>query len=384
MTAMNAAAVVQPDPERAASGQSGGSKLAGLLSLAHEPSSAKRRELLREVTDLFFATAPGHGRSEIEAFDGVLLKLAADMEAEVRAELSGRMADAERPPMGLVRTLAADEADVAAPLLIRSTALGEADLLALARHRGQEHLRLISRRSDLTVAVADVIVERGDDATLGALLVNKQAPLSRQASERVVDRAAANPSLHQAVVDRHDLPVDLLNEMYFVVEARLRESILRRNAALDPVELEAALEAGRKRLAARDGALPADYAQAEAQVRALKARGALGPSVLAGFLRHGEQVKFLVALSELSDVDFHTARRIVDRKELDALAVICRAADFDRALFLTFAVLILEPGEAMAKAKEYGALYNDLPKDTALRTMRFWRMRRATGDVAAA
>ena len=69
---------------------------------------------------------------------------------------------------------------------------------------------------------------------------------------------------------------------------------------------------------------------------------------------------------------------------MDALAIICRAADFDRALFLTFAVLILEPGQAMAKAQEYGKLYNELPKDTALRTMRFWRMRRTTGDVAAA
>jgi len=172
--------------------------------------------------------------------------------------------------------------------------------------------------------------------------------------------------------------------MYFVVEARLRQQIMARNAALDPAALEAALAVGRKRLATRDGALPADYEQAEAQVRALKSRGAINPQILAGFLRHNERTKFLIALSELSDIDFHTARRIVERRELDALAVVCRAADFDRALFLTFAVLILEPGQAMAKAQEYGKLYAELPRDTALRTMRFWRLRRTTGDVAAA
>ncbi len=137
-------------------------------------------------------------------------------------------------------------------------------------------------------------------------------------------------------------------------------------------------------MAARDGALPADYDQAEAQVRALKSRGAISPQALAGFLRNGERTKFLIALAELSDIDFHTARRIVERRELDALAIVCRAADFDRALFLTFAVLILEPGQAMGRAKAYGKLYADLPKDTALRTMRFWRLRRTTGDVAAA
>ena len=47
-------------------------------------------------------------------------------------------------------------------------------------------------------------------------------------------------------------------------------------------------------------------------------------------------------------------------------------------------MLILDPGKGMAKAEEYGRLYADLPKDAALRTMRFWKMRRTTGDVAAA
>ncbi len=360
------------------------SKLADLIALAQEPSSAKRRELLREVTDLFFVGAEAHSPSEMQAFDGVMGVLAAEMEEEIRAELAGRLADAPRAPQRLVRTLAADDVGVAGPILARSKALDEADLVAIARVRGQAHLRAISGRSDLTTDISDVIVARADDATLGALLVNPSAPLSRQASETMVDRAAENPALHEAVIDRHDLPVDLLNEMYFIVEARLREQIMARNAALDPAELEAALAVGRKRLAARDGALPADYAQAEAQVRALRSRGAISPQILAGFLRHNERTKFLIALCELSDIDFHTARRIVDQRQLDALAIICRAADFDRALFLTFAVLILEPGQAMSRAQEYGKLYADLPKDTALRTMRFWRMRRTTGDVAAA
>lgn len=360
-------------------------KVAQLIALAQEPSSAKRRELLREVTDLFFAAPPeGRTHGEMQMFDGVLGDLAREMEAEVRAELAGRMADAAVAPHTLIRTLAAEDIDVSAPILSRSKALGEDDLVALAKHRGQAHLRVISGRDDLTTAVSDVIVERGDDATLGALLVNPAAPLSRQASETVVDRASENPALHAAVVDRTDLPVDPLNEMYFVVEHDLRQKITARNASLDPAALEAALEVGRKRLASRDGALPPDYDQAEAQVRAMRARGAISPTALAGFLRHNERTKFLIALGEMSEIDFHTARRIVDRRELDALAIVCRAADFDRALFLTFAVLILEPGQAMARAQEYGKLYNDLPKDTALRTMRFWRMRRTTGDIAAA
>jgi uncharacterized protein (DUF2336 family) len=116
----------------------------------------------------------------------------------------------------------------------------------------------------------------------------------------------------------------------------------------------------------------------------MRLRRALTPQALAAMLRNGESTKFLVALADLADVDFHTAQRILEKKQLDALAIICKAADFDRALFLTFAVLILDRElDAMGRAREYGQLYAELPKDTAMRTLRFWRMRRQTGDVAA-
>jgi len=359
-------------------------KLQELIDLAGEPSSARRRELLREVTDLFFMAPDAHGPREMGLFDDVLLALSTEMETEVQAELAGRMADAEKPPRALLRTLAAAPIAVADPLLRRSSALTEDDLLHVAATQGQAHLRAISGRAEVSRAVSEVIVDRGDDQTLHTLLRNDRADLSREASEKAVSRAAENPALHAAVVERQALPVDLLNEMYFVVEARLREQITTKNAAIDPAALDAALETGRKRMATRDGALPPDFAEAEAHIRTLKARKAITPTTLVSLLRSGERTRFLVALCELSDIDFHTARRIVERKDLDALAIVCKAADFDRALFLTFAVLILDPGKGMAKAEEYGRLYADLPKDAALRTMRFWKMRRTTGDVAAA
>ena len=359
-------------------------KLHDLISLAREPSSDRRRELLREVTDLFFV---GDGRqpAELALFDDILLQLAGEMEVAVRAELAERMADSDQPPRRLIAKFAVDELAVAEPILTRSPAVSDEVLLEVARTRDQDHLRAISRRFRVPEAVSDAIVEHGDDDTLGILLRNENAELSRAAHEAAVDRAQVNPSLHEAVVDRHSLPPDLLKQMNFVVEARLRDRILEKNSLIDPDALDAALEVGRKRVAARDGALPGDYAASEAAVRALKSKGGLGPATIASFLRNGETSKFLVALSEMADVDFHTARRILERRDLDALAIVCKAADFDRSLFLTFAVLVLDrETEAMGRAREYGQLYADLPRDSACRTVRFWRMRRQTGDVAAA
>lgn len=353
------------------------SRLHDLISLAQEDSSEKRRALLREVTDQFFG-APVRTPAEDELYGDVLGRLAEEMEEAVRTELAERFADVPDAPGGLILRLAGDAAvAVAAPVLKRSSVLTDDDLMEIGRSQGQAHLRAISARERVSESVSDLIVERGDDETLGALLKNEGAALSRGASETAVERAKANPDLHEAVVERAALPPDLLNEMYFVVEARLRQRILEQNARLDPALLESALSAGRARIAADDGALPADYPEAMAYVRELKAAGQLTPQALARFLRSGGRTQFLIALAELAEIDFHTARQIVDRRELDALAVVCKSADLDRALFLTYAVVLLSSGEdAMGRAQSYARLYSELPRDTALRTLRFWRLRR--------
>lgn len=60
--------------------------------------------------------------------------------------------------------------------------------------------------------------------------------------------------------------------------------------------------------------------------------------------------------------------------------MICRAADLDRALFLTYAVVLLNTErDAMTRARGYAAMYSDLTREAALRTLRFWKLRRSAG-----
>jgi uncharacterized protein (DUF2336 family) len=358
-------------------------KLLELIELAKEPSSHRRRDLLREVTDVFFVEKPD-SPSQTEAFDVILQKLSLQMEEGVRIELAERFATSPDAPTGLIRMLALDAPAVARPVLARSTMLSEQDLVDVAKSRGQDHLRAISGRTDLSERVTDAIVETADDDTLGVLARNDSAILSRASHEVLVDRAAQNPALHEAVVERSSLPADLLNEMYFMVEARLRSRILARNKDMDPYALQQALETTRRRLATQSGVLPPDFGEAEDFVRGLLARNALTPAVLVKLLRAGQRTHFILALSESTGVDFNTGRRVIDRKDLDALAILCKAADFDRSLFLTFAIMLLSPKEAMGRAAEYGQLYSDLTKETASRTLRFWRVRRESEGAVAA
>jgi uncharacterized protein (DUF2336 family) len=362
------------------------SKLYDLIELAKEPSSDRRRDLLRGVTDLFL-TQPSDqlDPSQMELFDDVMGRIASEMEEAVRVELSSRLAPSPAAPRGVLRSLARDSLAVAEPVLRHSSALSEADLIEVARTHGQGHLRAISQREAVPEAVSDVIVEHGDDTTLGVLLRNEGAELSRQASETAVDRAHANPELQEAVVERRKLPPDLLNELYFVVEAQLREKIMQRNAEMDPQQLQAALEAGRNRLASRDGAVPEDFAAAMAEIQGMAKRNLLTPTTLTAMLRQGEKTKFTIALAQMAEIDFPTARRILEGRQVDPLAIVCKAAGFERALFLTFVVLMLNhETNTMGRAQEYGELYNKLDRETALRAIRFWRLRRQTSELKAA
>ena len=86
----------------------------------------------------------------------------------------------------------------------------------------------------------------------------------------------------------------------------------------------------------------------------------------------------------MADLDFLTAKYLVERREIDALAIACKAADLEKSLFLTYAMIMLNNQEnTMGKAQEYARLYSELPRETALRTIRFWRLRRAEGPAAA-
>jgi uncharacterized protein (DUF2336 family) len=325
---------------------------------------------MHRVADLFFEFGPRADGPELVLFDDILSQLSQELESRVRAELANRMALARTPPRALIRSLALDETiDVASPVLQLSRAVAEEDLIEVARSRSEAHLKAISRRSNLPVSVSDLIIERAEESTLEVLLANASASLSRMAHERLVDRAMEHPSLQGAVV-RY---ANLLNEMYFVVESRMRNAILQRNARIRPEDLDEALRLSRHRVTTRKKPVPEDFEAAQEAVKAAEARGGGGPNALVRFLRNGETTAYLIAISQMAGVDFETTRTIHERRELDALSIICKAAGFDRTIFITLAVLVLgRENNPMGRAREYGEIYEALPREVARRTVRFW------------
>ncbi len=175
-------------------------RFAKLVDLARTTDSAQRRELLREVTDLFFETSSTRTARESTLFDDVLQLVAAEMQDSVLAELSELFADAQDAPVGLMRDLANHSFEIAGPVLKRSRALDEQTLLQIVNYQSQPHIKAVAQREDVTETVSDAIVKFGDDHALDALIRNDGAKISRTSMEAAVDRARRNTLLHEGVV----------------------------------------------------------------------------------------------------------------------------------------------------------------------------------------
>jgi uncharacterized protein (DUF2336 family) len=357
-------------------------RFAKLIDLARTTDSTQRRELLREVTDLFFETASSRNARESALFDDVLKLVAAEMQDSVLAELSELFADANDAPVGLMHDLANHSFEIAAPILRRSRVLDEQTLLQIVNYQSQQHIQAVAQRDDVSETVSDAIVKFGDDHALDALIRNDGAKISRTSMEAAVDRARRNTSLHEGVVQRNDLPLDLLNEMYFVVENTLRDQIMRRNASVDPATLDSALAKARERMRHNVGEMGVEAKNAIAFIQSKKNAGQLDARLLVSLYREAKQTHFLYGLAEITHLEPETVADLINRRDIDGLAMICRAAGIERPLFVTLAVLSCGGDEAMQRAEEFGRMYNNVPVEAAQRAMRFFKVRKSAAQAA--
>jgi uncharacterized protein (DUF2336 family) len=355
-----------------------------LLDLARATGAEKRRELLLTITDAFLSNAASRTAAEGELYDDVVAAVTADMSSTVRSELARRLAGRSGPFNRTALRLAMDVIEVAQPILERSPALADPDLVKVVETRGDEHKVAVTKRPDLSESVSSTLVEKGSDKVVAALLSNQTARIDRATYERVAERAFSNVALHIPFVRHRRVPPDLLQEIFLTVEQSLRREILARFRDLDPSELEAAMSNGRKRLSNAYAALPEDMEKGRIAVDRLEAMGRLRPAALVDFLRNDQRAAFLVAFSRLTSVEPGFILAMIDRHDVDALATLCRSAGFERALFLSLAIQVGGQNANAALARQLGQLYDEVPIEAARRVVRFWKLRAKDASKPAA
>jgi uncharacterized protein (DUF2336 family) len=128
--------------------------------------------------------------------------------------MSRTLAPISNAPTALMRKLARDEdIEVAGPVLAESKRLEDADLVEVAKTRGQAHLAAIAGRSNIGEAVTDVLVRRGDHDVVRNVADNQSAKLSEGGFSALVRRAEGDGDLAEKVGQRLDIPPHLFRDL---------------------------------------------------------------------------------------------------------------------------------------------------------------------------
>ncbi len=355
-------------------------RLQDLVALATETSSDKRRELLEGITEMFLVSPAEYNTKEIDLFGEIIGRVAQDVADQVRAHLSERLSDIETAPKGLILQLANDVIDVAAPQLLRSKVLKDVDLIEVVRAQSGAHQAAVARREEVSENVADALVEKGDAVALVSLAENVGAELSRPAMETLVAKSENVEALQKPLVEREDLDGDLKHDMYWWVSSALRNHIVS-ETGVDEAEVEEMLRESTSIMAER-ARNSVNMSKAEKAVQQKARLGQLDQDFMVRLLRQGEREQFLYAFSYLTEVDVHTASRILSDPGYEAVAIACRANNFDLS---TFSAIVLLRGDGDGANQRGGGevaalldTYMKLPEQTAKRAMRFWRLKQKT------
>lgn len=184
--------------------------LAELDTAFSQASQTWRATALRQIADLFVASAALYSAEQIALFDDVICRLIPKMDRTALAELSNKLAPVGNAPVKAIASLARNaDLAVAGPILEFAAALPDEDLIAIAGRIDLKLLPKIAARTALSEAVTDILLERGNAAIKRRLIDNPNARMSETGFARMVSGINGDKELATALAARQDVPDEL-------------------------------------------------------------------------------------------------------------------------------------------------------------------------------
>ncbi|MDZ4739007.1 MAG: DUF2336 domain-containing protein [Alphaproteobacteria bacterium] len=346
------------------------SNLLDLKSLAENRASFARSALFDRVAGMLFESE-GELSPEVRTLiDQILTGLIHQVEADVRKKVAGRLANLESAPRELVKLLASDEFEIAAPILYHSPVLTTEDLIAIVKAKSPEHREAIAKRANVPPDVVSALVAVKEPRVIESLLANSGAVIPRAVFHDLVALAERTSSLCKPLTERRDLPKDLAHQMFWFASAALRQVIVQR-FSIDAKDLDGVLAEvlAEKRLTARPGSGNRSYwnaGEVSALVGKAKARDVPG---------------FTKALAVVTGVDMVTAEKIVSDMGGEPLAVACKSVGADKSQFTT--IFLQLDFDRFGKPRPLSFLdgvarmYDVIPQAKARAMMQLWGLQGA-------
>ncbi len=350
-----------------------------LLLLAREKSEQARSHLFEVMGDLFQEQSAVLSAQERALMVDILEKLVREVSREIREKLSHRLADLPGTPRELAVLLANDDIDIASPILMRSRALQDTDLIEIVHHRSRQHILAVAMRRDLSMSVSDVLVETGHTDVIMALLKNQEATISEATLAYIVDQSKQIDEFQEPLVHRRDLPRQLAVKMCYWVSAAIRQFLIEK-FHLDGNDLDDTIEPIlREQVAAAETEAPTSESltPAEEAARAIKAGGKLTGRLMIQTLRRGEVPMFEAMFAQMAELRLALIHRLLYEVGGNGIAVVARALRLTREEFATIYLLTrrARPGQGGGAVDLGRALgfYDKVSAEAATKVVERWR-----------
>jgi uncharacterized protein (DUF2336 family) len=158
--------------------------LADVQALQDDPSPPSRALLAGKFGRQYDHLVEGDTRALAQA---VLELLARDADKTVRQALAEAAAASANLPQGIARRLAADELEVARPILTHSPVLTDDDLVEIVRTHSLQYALAVARREQLSERLSDVLADTDEVEVVAALTGNAGAEISVDTLRRIAE-----------------------------------------------------------------------------------------------------------------------------------------------------------------------------------------------------
>jgi len=343
---------------------------------ASAPTKRQLRALTR-ITDTFLAGSGSYSKEQIELFGEVFKILVAAIELKARETLARTIATDPNMPAALMRAFAFDEEiAVAGPVLRKSPALSEVDLVANARSQAQGHLYAIAQRQVLTEAVTDILIQRGENKVVYAVVENAGARISDLGFRELVARSDKDCELAVRVGARRDIPRHHFLKLLEIASAAACSKIVAAHQQLAEAARQATTDVvDQINQAVRDTC--AAHARARTKVRRRKYWRELSEADVQGAARGDDFERVVLALSVLARCPIEVAERAVLNESPGAVQIVAKAAGCSWPTVK--ALLLMRTAGRMMSTTDLDRAcenYDRLELRTAQRVLRLYKMRR--------
>lgn len=305
-----------------------------LVALARDRSTPARRALVEAVTEIPEAADALTSQRERKLMFDILRRLVHEAEMVVRRTISLRLSEMEDAPRDLVRVLANDKIEIAYPILTKSGALDDDDLIEIIEHRTFEHQLAVSIRSNISESVSDALVDTGDKNVIKCLLQNTTSEISRSTMEYLVEQSEREDIFRDPLVRRQDLGKDLAERMFLWVSQSLREVIVK-DWDLDERTVERLITDAGKRNWQDTDTVEERQNKAQKLAEALDEQGLLSQESMMRILRNGDVALFVAMFGRFTKLEDGFVKRILFDPSGRALAAACISSGIDEEGFRT-------------------------------------------------